>query len=255
MPGKVIKIDVDNPFKNSPVYYIKETSSTMVLARKMLVESMKNSEAVSGKVIIAGFQISGRGRIPGRVWDSNPDENLTFTLILHKSETGSGNFPLSLTVGLGLAFYMESKHLLIPQIKWPNDILIGDKKISGIIVENIKNYYLIGVGINCNQTVFSEELNTKVTSLRKESGQSFDLKDELSAVLDGIHNSLRIQGKKAEIEKRLYRRGKEVVFLSGDPSKKVRFKGVLSGIGTDGTMMLQNPDGNMVSAVSGEIIF
>ena len=72
--------DIYNPFNHAPVFYVKETSSTMTLARKIVKEYTGSGKAVSGIVVRAGYQSAGRGRIPGRVWEASPDENLPLPL-------------------------------------------------------------------------------------------------------------------------------------------------------------------------------
>ena len=108
----------------------------------------------AGTVIRAGFQSRGRGRIPGRVWSADAGGNLLFTLIL---STRAFPFPVTripLLCGLALCRYFSTVFRLEPLIKWPNDVLIDEKKVSGILCEARGERILIGIGINCNQSSF-----------------------------------------------------------------------------------------------------
>ncbi len=231
-----------NPFNGAPLYYIGETTSTMDLGREFIREDPSGSGG-SGSVIAAGFQKSGRGRLPGRIWVSGPGENMLFTLILHKKDIPSEDIPLSLIAGLGLSFYFEESFNLVPSIKWPNDILIGGKKISGVLVQLVQDYYLTGIGINCNQTGFSSEKLCSATSVKGETGTTVDILSGISSVLYSIHRALKIPDRKAEIEKRLYLKGEEVTFLNGDPLENDRITGIVTGLGPNGTLVLQPGSG------------
>ncbi len=245
MCNSLSELFVKNPFTGAPVLYTELTDSTMILARRV--------KPVHGTVVMAGFQSAGRGRLPGRQWISERNKNLMFTLVLDKGKTPSGRIPLPLITGLGLALYMERSHSLTPFIKWPNDILVSGKKISGIVVEQGLRFYFVGVGVNLNQRSFPEEIDFKTTSVLRETEVSCVMEEELVSVLAGIKSALSIGDPAFEIEKRLFSLGEEVVFISGDPAANERIKGVLEGISPDGTIRIKLDNGGLVSSASGEI--
>ena len=245
MVNSLSELSVNNPFSGAPVLYAEETDSTMILAREI--------KPVHGTVVIAGYQTAGRGRISGRKWLAEKNKNLLFTLVLEKENTPSGSIPLPMIAGLGLALYMEKEHSLTPLLKWPNDILVNGKKISGIIVEQTRSYFLVGTGINLNQISFPEEIGFKTTSVINETGSVLVIEDELVSVLEGIKSALSVGDPAFEIGKRLYALGKEVVFIAGDPAGNGRIKGILEGIGHDGTIRIKLDNGSIVSSASGEI--
>ena len=255
MNKELTKLSSENPFCDAPVYYIGETVSTMILAKEILGDERNTSAVVPGSVIAAGFQTGGKGRFPGRKWEAAAGKNLTFTLIIDKDYPGVKEFPLSLSAGLGLAMYLEKEHHLSPKIKWPNDILLNSRKLSGILVESAGGFYLLGIGLNVNQIEFNGELAERATSLGLETGLEFNPQNELPLLLGGIHQVLGSKDKRKSIEDRLYSRGSEVLFVPGDPGKEKPFKGVIRGIDNGGFLLLEKSDGSLFTAASGEIVY
>lgn len=146
-------------------------------------EQLANSKPFEeGTVIMANEQTEGRGQ-RGSVWKSAKGENLTFSYLLKPDFlSASSQFLLTCSVSLGLVKFLKQ---YIPHvfIKWPNDIMAGNKKICGILIENtlrgqdIKNS-VVGIGLNVNQTEFSS-LISQATSLKKETGATENFNREL----------------------------------------------------------------------------
>jgi len=233
-----------NPFDNAPVFYIEQTLSTMKLAESA-------DEASPGTVYLAGVQTSGRGRIPGRVWEGAKNKNLLFTLVLPVFKPGVK--PLPVVVGLGIALYLKKYHNLCPFIKWPNDIYINGRKIAGIIIESRKGLYNIGIGININQIEFPETIKSSATSLAIEKSNSFNLYSELENVLIQLKKALSLDSWHKEISSRLYNIGKEVVLSIGIPGEEKKIKGVIEGIGGSGQLLLRK-EGELLEIYSGEVL-
>src|SRR5262245_42966854 len=99
----------------------------------------------SGSIAWAGVQEQGRGRFSDRKWVTQPGEALLFTLAMVDA-AAPGAFPLSLRVALGVSRFVESEGAKA-QIKWPNDVLISDKKVSGILVIGIGTWKYVGIGL------------------------------------------------------------------------------------------------------------
>lgn len=147
-----------------------------------LKEILSNSEPFpEGSVILAVHQTQGRGQIKAS-WQSSPGENLTLSFPLYPKF-----LPIiqqfRLNIALSLAVHATVKEILPNHdvcIKWPNDILVDNKKISGILIENFlqgKTWksVVIGIGLNVNQQDFPIQGNFHATSLSKVSSTSFDL--------------------------------------------------------------------------------
>jgi BirA family transcriptional regulator, biotin operon repressor / biotin---[acetyl-CoA-carboxylase] ligase len=140
----------------------------------------KKTRILEGTVIIAKNQTAGRGQT-GNTWESKPGKNLTFSTILYPDFIKpSEQFLLNKAISLSIIDYLEQ---LFPnstlKIKWPNDIYVGNKKIAGILIENIikgKEFScsVAGIGLNVNQTKFSKNIPNPV-SMRIISKKKHDI--------------------------------------------------------------------------------
>lgn len=243
--SKVI-INVSNLFNDAPVFYIDKTESTMIFAK----EYGSSNPIVSGSVFMAGMQIGGRGRVPGRKWESVKEKNLLFTLVISKKEMGVN--PLPIVVGLGISMYLEKHHQLKPQIKWPNDIYIIGRKIAGIIIESRKGLFNIGIGININQNEFPKSISKTATSLSIEKNNAFNLILELELILTELKDVLGNSNWQNEINSRLYNIGKAVSVSTGIPGEEKKVTGIIEGIGSHGQLLLHSK-GCLKEIYSGEI--
>ena len=147
-----------------------------------------------GTVVIAKKQFAGRGQ-RGKTWYSEPNNNLSFSIILKNNGTQVQNqFYLNMAVALGIANYIfntiNSSNEV--HIKWPNDILVNEKKIAGILIENTINGDIIsnsvvGIGLNVNQQIFNLDSNSReATSLSVCNNTNIDLDVCLSDLLTSI---------------------------------------------------------------------
>jgi BirA family biotin operon repressor/biotin-[acetyl-CoA-carboxylase] ligase len=164
------------------VYAFDSIDSTNTCAR-----TMANAWAPEGTLVIAEFQTAGRGRL-GRPWNSNADQNLTFSVVLRPGkETESMNL-LPLLAGIAVANAIREVTGQEPECKWPNDILINGKKVCGILLEgalsdNGVDFVVAGIGMNVNQTEFPADLSASATSLRLICGREFNREEVLRTVL------------------------------------------------------------------------
>ncbi|MDQ2657225.1 MAG: biotin--[acetyl-CoA-carboxylase] ligase, partial [Bacteroidota bacterium] len=136
--------------------FVPECLSTNTLA----LEIGQQSPAKEGTVVITDHQTAGKGQ-RGNTWDAEPRQNLTFSLVLKPGFLPvNKQFYLNIVISLGLYDYLKEKTSDTVYIKWPNDILVHGKKISGILIENqlkgmqISNS-IAGIGFNLNQNVFA----------------------------------------------------------------------------------------------------
>jgi len=166
--------------------YVTETGSTNRDMAKLADEG-----GAEGLVIAAGAQAKGRGRMT-RVWFSPSAVNLYFSVLLRPAVEPGRAASLPLVAGLAVA---EALKDLAPglalQIKWPNDILIGGKKVCGILCEmqaetDCVRHIILGVGVNVNLTrdLLPAELMERATSLRIEAEQVFSRAVVLAAILN-----------------------------------------------------------------------
>lgn len=137
-------------------------------------------EGATGRTVAlhAVSQTAGRGQ-RGNVWESDPGQNITLSIALAPPALSpSRHFLISESTAVAVVDFLKSHidtSLHTIRIKWPNDILVDDKKIAGILIENsldpkgIINFSIIGIGLNINQTLFSSFI-PRATSLKLLSG-------------------------------------------------------------------------------------
>ncbi len=225
------------------LFWEAECSSTMELAR--LGEARGDPTC---SIYGTDNQTHGRGRFTDRVWLTPPRTSLTFTLLLRHTQIRS--FPLSLGLGLGLALWLESCGLN-PAIKWPNDVLINGRKVSGILIESTPRYSLAGIGINISQTDFPDHLSEKATSLSLEGiTKESTPRDYLPKVLYFLQTAIDLDQPRMEIQKRLYRMGESVSVIEGTNMEPI--SGIVLGLGEGGGLILETAEG-MKTVHSAEI--
>ncbi|MBN1990115.1 MAG: biotin--[acetyl-CoA-carboxylase] ligase [Bacteroidales bacterium] len=143
--------------------------------------------AAEGAVFAAVSQTEGRGQ-RGNYWESEPGDNLTFSLVLRPEFLPVHNqFLLSMAVALGVCDWLKS-HGVPATIKWPNDIYVGNSKLGGILIENSISgssfgFSVVGIGVNVNQSRFSADLPNPA-SLKLLTSRGYELPAELDTLLN-----------------------------------------------------------------------
>jgi BirA family biotin operon repressor/biotin-[acetyl-CoA-carboxylase] ligase len=215
-----------------------QASSTNSLTKIIL----KENSLAEGTVIIADEQSQGRGQY-GNSWVTTKNLNLTFSIILYpKHLKAVQQFLLSQTICLGIVHYLKQKTSLPIAIKWPNDILVNEKKICGILIENSLQQVcisesIVGIGLNINEPEFSEQL-PHATSLSIVTGQDYNLKAELELLLNSIDKFCLLlwQGKyeliNSEYHQHLFRLYKEASYVVNNKT----IMGKIIGINTLGQL-------------------
>jgi BirA family transcriptional regulator, biotin operon repressor / biotin---[acetyl-CoA-carboxylase] ligase len=173
---------------------LAEVDSTQAVAFALAGEG-----AVDGTVVVADFQRDGRGR-RGRSWLAPPGTSLLASTII-RSRLPAHALPLySFVAALAVADALESIAPIEARLRWPNDVLVGGRKIAGILLESRldprasrglpeepgESIVVIGTGINIRQPSFPDGLRTAATSLRVETGRDIDRERLLAALLDGL---------------------------------------------------------------------
>ena len=199
-------------------------------------------------VVVAEKQTSGRGQM-GTRWESKPYKNLTFS-ILRKIDSEKVINPFMLNICVSLAVYTLLNKLHLPdlKVKWPNDILSGNFKICGILIENILSgnrmvASVIGIGLNVNQITFNNL--PKVSSLKLLTGKTFNL-DQLLTEFQSVlkHTFLELDEKGAvEMQKKyenvLFRKDKPSTFKDNDGNL---FMGFIQGVSNEGRLVVTIED-------------
>ncbi|MEM9237094.1 MAG: biotin--[acetyl-CoA-carboxylase] ligase [Verrucomicrobiota bacterium] len=203
-------------------------------------EIRRRGMAKHGLVAVAERQTAGRGR-RGAAWLSNPGESLTFSVMLRPDGPKTLWSRLSLAAGLAVAEALETCGIEA-RIKWPNDVLVGTKKICGILVEAVGDHVIVGIGLNVGSKSFPEGL--KATSILLETGREWGRPEVMGMILRSL------SGWSGEIEKgfpnlivRIQERcalsGEKVRLMSGDRM----VEGRVAGIGMAGELLLETEQG------------
>jgi BirA family biotin operon repressor/biotin-[acetyl-CoA-carboxylase] ligase len=167
------------------IYAFETIDSTNSCARVMAAAG-----APEGTVVIAELQTSGRGRM-GRSWVANPQENLTFSVVLRPGMSALNLLPLLTGIAVGDAVREQAG--VEPDCKWPNDLLLGGRKFCGILLEGslrdeALEFAVAGIGINVNQILFPPDLSDRATSLRLICGREFNREELLRTILHHLEH-------------------------------------------------------------------
>ncbi|MBL4715613.1 MAG: biotin--[acetyl-CoA-carboxylase] ligase [Bacteroidetes bacterium] len=179
---------MDKLFFGSNTIELEQVDSTNTYAMKLA----NDANCVEGTVINTKLQTEGKGQREG-FWESASGQNLTFSCIVKPSFlSASEQFNLNKAVSLGIYDYVNfeldaSNFQNEVTIKWPNDIYVSDKKISGILIENIIaqskiKSSVIGIGINVNQTSFATMIPNAI-SIKGITQNTVDLHNALNSCL------------------------------------------------------------------------
>ena len=193
-------------------------------------------------VVSARLQNKGRGQI-GTSWESQEGKNLTCSVFkVIRGISTDQNFYISMVTSLAIITTLQRFNIPKLRVKWPNDILSEDKKICGILIENIiKNTTLeasiIGIGLNVNQTEFDNL--PLASSLKNITGQLFDIDELILTIVQNLKlyfNRLKTgenEAIKHEYETLLFRKDKPSTFKDQDG---LLFPGFIKGIDASGNL-------------------
>lgn len=167
-----VRLGLHTKFIGQNIHYEESVESTQRIA-----DRLANENVPEGTVVIAEEQVSGKGRL-GRVWHSPKYTGIWMSLILRPKIPLPRAPQLTLLTAVAVVQAIEEQTGLTPEIKWPNDILINGKKLTGILTElqaeaDQIHSIIIGIGINVNQHLddFPVELQSIATSLSIEKGE------------------------------------------------------------------------------------
>ncbi|KAB1067833.1 biotin--[acetyl-CoA-carboxylase] ligase [Tamlana haliotis] len=194
--------------------------------------------------VIAKKQTQGRGQ-RGAEWESQEAKNLTFS-VFKSLEDFSLTHPFGISMVVALALRKALQSFLIPQlyVKWPNDILSADKKICGVLIENVMKQQdivasIIGIGLNVNQVEFDNL--PRASSLTKITGAIYDLDEVALAVLNQVQYYFDLlkeggfENLKTEYESCLFRKNKPSTFKDAEG---LLFSGFIKGVSNFGNLQV-----------------
>jgi len=234
----------------------EQTTSTNDVVEKLARDGVKE-----GVVVFAESQTKGRGRL-GRVWTSPVRKGLWFSVLLRPDLRPQETTQLTVAAATAVWRAINAETGLRPEIKWPNDILIGGKKVVGILtelsaeVDRVKHITLgVGVGVNTTASEIPTELQRIATSLRIELGKPVERAALATAILRELDRDYaRIcSGNFPELadewEERCATIGKQVVVGIGE--RKIR--GRAESLDDDGALLLRTEHGRLERIIGGDV--
>lgn len=233
--------------------HLQQVGSTNTYLRELI----RNVRVREGTVILADHQTSGKGQ-GNNSWLSEAGLNLTMSILLRPSLDVSKYFFLNEFISLALVDTLKI-YGIDATIKWPNDIYVTDKKIAGILIENVLVADKIvvsvtGIGVNINQVTFSENLPNPV-SLAQLIGKSVVLTEVMNHLLK-FYKQRYSELRDDEFTK-MHSEYNALLFKKGEPirytSDSEIFEGILTEVNEEGELLIKSADGSNRSFQFGEI--
>jgi biotin-[acetyl-CoA-carboxylase] ligase BirA-like protein len=255
MQPKRTKEGLQTDFIGQEIHHFNAVTSTNDVAKKLAAKGAKE-----GAVVVSERQTLGRGRL-GREWAS-PQGGMWFSMVLRPKVAPKNASKLTFVAAVAVARVIRRIFNLGAEIKWPNDILIGGKKVCGILTEtstkgNALDFVVVGIGVNANVSLdsFPEELRDSVTSFKEELLEEINREEFLRALLEELERYyVMFTRKKFVLILEEWRNlasflGQYVEVLSFD--EEIRGRAV--DVDRDGALMIKLRDGTVKKVMSGDV--
>ena len=243
------------------VVYYHETDSTNTRAKQAAEDGEK-----SGTLFITECQTGGRGR-RGRTWESPAGSGIWMSLLLRPEIKPFDASMLTIVAAMGMKDAIEEiigagagQGGIHCKIKWPNDIVLGDRKICGMLTEMSAetdwiNYVVIGIGVNVNTTEFDDSIKDTASSILLQTGSSVKRSDvvvafarHFSRYYEEFLKECNLSGLADDYNKALINVGRDVKIVERDGS----FVAKAVGIDETGSLIVEK-DGDTIRIVAGEV--
>jgi BirA family biotin operon repressor/biotin-[acetyl-CoA-carboxylase] ligase len=257
-PSLLLPLEIKNGLKTEfighNIYWEYEVDSTNTLASQLAEKG-----ASEGTVVVSECQKQGRGRM-GRTWISQPEIGIYLSLVLRPDFVPMKAPCITFMSAIAVVEALEQSLGMKAEIKWPNDVMIGGKKVSGILTElkaemECVHYVIVGIGINVNNTKFPKAFRDRVTSLSLELKEKVPRIKIVQALLQALERWYVITlGESGERTFNRWRElsctlGNRVEVNVGDES----LKGIATRLGPDGSLYLQLDSGVEKQILAGDI--
>ena len=217
--------------------------STNDYLRKLILEKKPTTPTV----VMSQYQKKGKGQ-RGQVWTSQAGKNLMFSLYMPNFTLPTKEvFSINKIVSVCLLHWLSSFKIPNICVKWPNDILSGDSKLAGILIESnvlqsTANSIIVGIGLNVNQVEFQNLPNA--TSMQLLTGKSYDIDALLFSLTTRLIECLTPPLKYCndDYHKYLYGLGQSRLFLKDNKT----FEGIIQSVNSEGKLVLETTAGMQV---------
>lgn len=234
---------LDTDYIGKKIYYHEQLDSTNLEAKRLA-----NVNAPTGSVVFAEHQTLGRGRL-GRKWQSPANDGICMSVLLYPDITPDKIAVITLVAGYSVCRAICQLGF-DAKIKWPNDIVIGSRKVCGILTEMAAQEQnrigvVVGMGINVNNDCFDGELSDKACSLYTQSGKKFRREQVVAAILNCFEQDYdNFCNKGFESMCEHYNRlccniGRQVIISGANESFEAKAKRVLA----NGALLVQTEQG------------
>jgi len=237
------------------IYHFFKTDSTNSVAMRLGEQGEPH-----GAIVIAEEQTAGRGRA-GHIWHSEKTNGIYMTVLLRPAISPQQAPLITLVAGLAARDTIEEQTGLVPDLRWPNDLLFGRRKFCGILTEmNAEqdriHFVAAGIGINVNHERVPEELSGIATSLRIETGRihsRVEIVARLLRHLDSYYNRFLSEGAEAIVarfsEVSSFARGKRVRVATLTET----YTGTTAGLEPGGLLRVKRDDGRTLPVIAGTL--
>ena len=234
------------------IHRLNEVASTQGEAARLAATG-----ASEGTVVTATHQSAGRGR-RGRGWLDAPGESLLLSIVLRPRMSPTLTPQLSLVAAVA-AVDALGRSGVTAAIRWPNDVMVGERKICGMLPEAVTtregalDHVILGIGLNVNQRDFPVSIRTLATSIRIETGREHAVEDMLSAILAGLEDwyGRFVEGGLDAVHSAWLGRAQGI---GGRARAADGREGIAVGLAADGALLLRTDGGETVRVVAGEIL-
>jgi BirA family biotin operon repressor/biotin-[acetyl-CoA-carboxylase] ligase len=247
------RFDIDSVRRQLPgrqIFFFESITSTMHEAATLAAAGCP-----SGTAVVAEEQTAGQGR-HGHSWHSEPGAGLYVSVVLRLPLPPDSLPVLTLALGLATAETIARATHLDPDLRWPNDVMLSDRKTAGILVQLVDSVAIAGLGVNVNHPAFPPEIAAEATSLRLASGRPHSREDLLICLLPTIDSFCRmlLEGGRHPILDQFARRSSYV------HGKRVRVEqpcgivtGTTAGLDPAGFLKLRADDGSESLILAGGV--
>lgn len=222
------------------------------------IKRLAHTSGISGMVVASDIQTTGKGRL-GRVWNSE-NGGLYFSILIRPELAPSDIAAVTLAAGYAVCLAIRKLTGCDAKIKWPNDVIINNKKVCGILTEmeaqtDRVDFVVIGIGVNVNQESFDESVRHKATSLFLETGKKIDRNAFLAELIKTLDKALSAYLVSISVEDMEHFKslcvtiGRQVSVERGNE----HIKGTATDILPAGELIILTDDGQKIPVYSGEV--